>query len=107
EAGRALLLYLALAAAFGSPLILAFKLFWLIPLGVIGATLLLINGRQATRMEERSTTGEIMAIGGLTMTAPAAPYTASGRWEMTALWVWLFGPAYIASHRFFTTLSLS
>src|SRR5262249_40827381 len=107
ETGRTLLLYFALAAAFGLPLILAVKLFWLIPLGVIGAALLLINGRQATRMEERSTTGGIMAIAGLTMTAPAAYYPPSGRWEMTALWVWLFGPAYIASHRFFTTLSLS
>src|SRR5262245_60059316 len=35
-AGRALLIYLALAAAFGSPLIFAFDLYWLIPLGLIG-----------------------------------------------------------------------
>src|SRR5262247_2193878 len=32
EAGRALLIYLTLAAAFGSPLIFVYKLFWLIPL---------------------------------------------------------------------------
>src|SRR5262245_45334496 len=55
-AGKALLLYLALAAAFGSPLIFIFELFWLVPLGLIGASLLLINGKQAMRMEERSTT---------------------------------------------------
>jgi YwiC-like protein len=35
EAGRMLLLYLALAAAFGSPLVIAFKLFWLIPMGLV------------------------------------------------------------------------
>jgi CRP/FNR family transcriptional regulator len=60
-----LLIYLTLAAAFGSPLIFVYKLFWLIPLGLIGAALLLINGKQATRMEERGTAGEIMAIAGL------------------------------------------
>src|SRR5262249_2599683 len=37
EAGKALLIYLALAAAVGSPLVLVFKLFWLIPLGLAGA----------------------------------------------------------------------
>src|SRR5262249_62284529 len=39
EAGRALLLYLSLAAAFGSPVILAFTLFWLISLGGVVASL--------------------------------------------------------------------
>jgi hypothetical protein len=104
EAGKALLLYLALAAAFGSPLILTFELFWLIPLGLVGAALLLINGRQATRMEERSTTGEMMAIGGLTMTGPAAYYVASGRWDATALWLWLLSALYMASSVFYIKL---
>jgi hypothetical protein len=104
EAGSALLLYLALAAAFGSTLVFAFKLFWLIPLGVIGAALLLINGKQATRMEERSMMGEILAIGGLTMTAPAAYYAASGRWEMVGFWLWLLSALYMASSVFYIKL---
>ena len=104
EAGRMLLLYLALAAAFGSPLVVAFKLFWLIPMGLAGAALLLINGAQATRMEERATVSEVMAIGGLTMTAPAAYYAASGRWEMTAFWLWLLSALYMASSVFYIKL---
>jgi YwiC-like protein len=104
EAGRTLLLYFALAAAFGSPLILIFELFWLIPLGLIGAALLLINGKQATRMEERGTTSEIMAIAGLTMTAPATYYAARGRWEMTAVWLWLLSSLYMASSVFYIKL---
>jgi 4-hydroxybenzoate polyprenyltransferase len=104
EAGRTLLLYLALAAAFGSLLIFALKFFWLIPLGMAGAALLLINGKQATRMEERVVTGEIMAIAGLTMTAPAAYYAASGRWEMTAFWLWLLSALYMASSVFYIKL---
>jgi YwiC-like protein len=104
EAGRMLLLYLALAAAFGSPLVVTFKLFWLIPMGLAGAALLLINGAQATRMEERSTAGEVMAIVGLTMTAPAAYYAAIGRWEMTAFWLWLLSALYMASSVFYIKL---
>ena len=104
EAGRALLIYLTLAAAFGSPLIFVYKLFWLIPLGLIGAALLLVNGKQAARMEERETTGEIMAIVGLTMTAPAAYYAASGRWEMTTSWLWLLSALYMASSVFYIKL---
>jgi len=104
EAGKALLLYFALAAALGSPLIFAYKLFWLIPLGLIGAALMLINGKQATRMEERGTTGEIIAIAGLTMTAPAAYYAASGQSEMTALWLWALSALYMASSVFYIKL---
>src|SRR5262249_44627464 len=96
--------YWSLAGGLGSPLILVFELFWLIPLGLIGAALLLINGKQATRMEERGTTGEIMAIAGLTMTAPAAYYAASGRWEMTALWLWLLSALYMTSSVFYIKL---
>jgi len=104
EAGRTLLLYLALAAAFGSPLIFAFNLYLLIPLGLVGASLLLINGKQATRMEERSTTGEILAIGGLTMTAPAAYYAAGGRFDLTAFWLWALSALYMASSVFYIKL---
>jgi hypothetical protein len=45
-----------------------------------------------------------MAIGGLTMTAPAAYYAASGRWEMTALWLWLLSMLYMASSVFYVKL---
>src|SRR5262249_33265359 len=96
--------YWSLAGGLGSPLILIFELFWLIPLGLIGAALLLINGKQATRMEERGTTSEIMAIAGLTMTAPAAYYAASGRWEMTAFWLWLLSALYMTSSVFYIKL---
>jgi hypothetical protein len=106
EAGRMLLLYLALAAALGAPLILAFKLFWLIPLGLVGAALLLINSEQATRLEERSMSSEVMAIGGLTLTAPAAYYTTSGQWNVTAFWLWLLSLLYFASSVFYIKLRI-
>src|SRR5262245_14285887 len=55
-------------------------------------------------MEERSTTGEILAIGGLTMTAPAAYYAAGGRFDVTAFWLWLLSALYMASSVFYIKL---
>jgi hypothetical protein len=60
-------------------------------MGLIGAALLIFNSQQATRLEERTIAGESLAICGLTLTAPAAYYVASGRWDGTALWLWLRG----------------
>src|SRR6266540_3192697 len=55
-------------------------------------------------MEERSPSGEIMAISGVTMTAPAAHHAASGRWDMTALWLWLLSALYMASSVYYIKL---
>jgi hypothetical protein len=105
-AGRMLLLYLALGAAFGAPLIFAYQLYWLILLGLIGAALLLINSKQATQLEERRMTSEVMAIGGLTLTAPAAYYAACGQWDLTAFWLWLLSMLYFASSVFYIKLRI-
>jgi YwiC-like protein len=78
DAARMLVLYLAGAAAFGLPLIFVWRLYLLLPIGLIGVALLLINGRQATQLEERSIAAELLAICGLTLTAPAAHYVARG-----------------------------
>jgi hypothetical protein len=55
-------------------------------------------------MEERSTASEIMAIGGLTLTAPAAYYAARGRLDVAALWLWLLSALYMASSVFYIKL---
>jgi hypothetical protein len=78
----------------------------LVPVGVAGIALLLINGRQATRLEERSVGGELLAIGGLTLTAPAAYYTALGVWDKTALWLWFLSAFYFASSVFYIKLRI-
>jgi hypothetical protein len=106
DTGKLLLLYLALAAVFGLPLIIFFKLFWLVPMGLIGAALLIVNSQQATRLEERTVAGESLAICGLTLTAPAAYYVAVGRWDGTALWLWLLSALYFASSVFYIKLRI-
>jgi hypothetical protein len=105
-AGKLLLIYLALAAAAGLPLIFVWRLIWLMPMGVVGIALLLINGQQSTQLEERSPGNEVLAICGLTLTAPAGYYVARGEWEAAAFWLWLLGAGYFASSVFYIKLRL-
>jgi hypothetical protein len=107
EAGRLLLIYGLIAVLAGAPLIWIYKLYWLIPLALIGSLLLLVNGWQAAEFEDRTVQSEVMAIAGLTMTAPAAFYTASGIWTATAWWLWALSAAYFASSVFYVKLRVT
>src|SRR5215216_789588 len=104
EARRRMLIYLGLAALFGAPLVLISKLFLLAPFGLATLGLLIFNARQAVRREDRTIGGEIMAIAGLTLAAPAAYYTARGRFDSTALWLWALCALYFASSVFYVKL---
>src|SRR5262245_19689770 len=104
EAARLLVIYLAMAAICGLPLIIFYRFVWLAPLGAIGMALLLINGEQGARLEERTMISEALAICGLTLTAPAAYYVASGQWTGKGLWLWLLSIFYFASSVFYIKL---
>lgn len=104
EARRMMLIYLGLAALFGSPLVAVNKLFWLVPLGVATLALLAFNAQQAVRREDRTMSGEVMAILGLTLTAPTAYYVARGTFDQTALWLWVMCALYFASSVFYVKL---
>jgi 4-hydroxybenzoate polyprenyltransferase len=106
DAARLLAVYLALAAVCGLPLIFFYHLVWLALLGAAGLALLLFNGKQAAQLEERSIASEVLAICGLTLTAPAAYYAASGRWDETALWLWALSALYFASSVFYIKLRI-
>lgn len=106
EAARLLIIYLALAALCGLPLIFVYHLVWLAPLGAAGLALLIFNGEQATRLEDRSITGELLAICGLTLSAPAAYYVAVGQWSRTAFWLWALSMLYFASSVFYIKLRI-
>ncbi len=107
QASRLLLIYLLIAAASGIPLVLAYRFHWLLPLALIGSALLIINGWQATDFEDRSVQSEVMAIVGLTMTAPAAHYVASGGMNQTTFWLWGLSAAYFASSVFYVKLRVT
>lgn len=101
EALRFLLLYMSLALVFGAPLLLIYRLWGVIPLAAGAILLLFLNAEQAVRREDRTVRGEILAILGLTLTAPAAHYVGSRGWDDTALWLWGFSALYFASSVFY------
>ena len=107
EAFRFSLSYLAIAGVFGSPLLLFYHLYWFIALGLAALLLLAINAWQAVRREDRTIGSEMMAIAGLTLTAPAAFYAARGAFEVTALWLWALCAVYFASSVFYVKLRVS
>src|SRR5215212_9723585 len=104
QARRMMIVYLALGALFGAPLILVYKLLWLIPLAIATLGLLFLNAQQAVRREDRSIGGETIAILGLTLTAPTAYYAARGVWDAHALWLWGACALYFTSSVFYVKL---
>lgn len=101
---RLLVSYLALALLSGLPLLWVWRLYALVPLGLVGVLLLLLNGRQGAQLEERTLGNELLAIGGLTLTAPAAYYVARGVWDERAWWLWALSALYFASSVFYIKL---
>lgn len=107
QARRLTVAYLALAALFGAPLVLLSRLYWLVPLAIATAILLMVNARKAVRGEDRSVAGEMVAIAGLTLTAPAAYYVSRGVFDVTAIWLWMLCALYFASSVFYVKLRVT
>lgn len=99
--------YVLLAALFGAPLVLIYHLNWLAPAALAAAILLTVNAQRAVRREDRTISGETMAIAGLTMTAPAAYYAGHGVVDATALWLWALCALYFASSVFYVKLRVN
>ncbi len=96
--------YMALAGAAAAPLVIADQLYGILPLAALTAALLLWNGGQAAKREERTMTTEITGIAGLCLAAPAAHYTGAGSWQPTAAWLWLACVLYFVSSVFYVKL---
>lgn len=107
EALQRLGIYLCLAGLSIAPLILAGRLFALVPLGLAALMLLAVNAEMAAKREDRTILGEILAIAGLTMTAPAAYYVAEGTWDARAIWLWSLSALFFASSVFYIKLRVN
>lgn len=107
EALRYLAGYLLMGGTFAIPLFVVWGLYWLAPFAAGAGLLLGFNMAQASRRDDRTATGEILAIIGLTMTAPAAYYVARGALELTALWLWVLCAMYFASSVFYVKLRVN
>lgn len=104
ESLRVMLIYLVLAGASAAPLIFVSHLFWLAPLGLVAIALLAFNAEQGARREDRTVMGEMIAILGLTLTAPATYYVARAEWNAVALGLWGLCALYFASSVFYVKL---
>ncbi len=100
----ALIACLGFAIVCGLPLVVIDHLFALIPLGSASAVLLAINTEQSARREDRTVANEILAIAGLTLTAPTAYYAVRGEWDATAVCLWAMCALYFASSVFYVRL---
>jgi hypothetical protein len=99
--GRAAAWQLGGAGACTLLLLVLFRPPWaLVPLGLFGALVLGVHLVQMRRREARTVGGEILAILGLTATAPAAHLVATGSWNRGALGLWALAALFFASSVF-------
>lgn len=91
---------LAGSVAFVVPLVTVWHLWWLAMFGAIAAPL-------AFRKTERSVTMQLLAVCGLTMTAPAAWYTATGHFDTPALLLWFLNALYFAGGVFYVKMHVA
>jgi len=94
----ALLLAASLAAAL--PLFVVWKLWWLVAFSGVAAVL----AAQPTR---RHLLMQLTATVGLVLTAPAAWYTATGRLDATAFWLWLWNGLYFVGGLLYVRMRLA
>lgn len=104
DSGKALLVCAAVAAAGGAVLAGVYGLWGLIPIGVIGVAMLVLNAELAVRRQGRTVSTEFLGVVSSSVNAAAANYTAHGRWTTEAFWVWLLCAAYFTSSIFYVKL---
>jgi hypothetical protein len=88
---------LAGSAVCGLPLLIVWKLWWLAAFGVVAAPL-------AFRKTERSAVMQLLAVAGLTLTAPAAWYVATGKLDYR---LWLWNVLYFAGGVFYVKMHIA
>ncbi len=91
---------LALSAAAAIPLVLVWHRWWLLAFGALAAPL-------AFRKTERALPMQLLAMTGLTLTAPAAWYVATGRLDAGAWGLWLLNSLFFAGAFFHVKMHLA
>ncbi len=91
---------LAGSAACTAVLLLQWRLWWLTAFGAAATPL-------AFRKTERSVAAQLIAVAGLTLTAPAAWYAATGRMDAKAAWLWLLNVLYFCGGVFYVKMHIA
>jgi hypothetical protein len=84
--------------------VLFYHLYWVVAFGLVTLFLLGANTWQAVRREDRTIGSEIMAIVGLTLSAPAAYYVSGVGTAPVGLLLWLLCALYFISSVFYVKL---
>jgi hypothetical protein len=100
------IVYGSSAVLCGGWLIVADRLYWLIPLGVLGAALLIYHWWLVERRREMSARGELAGIFGLALGAPLAYYVSTGTLNGTALGLWIVSALYFGGTVFYIKLKV-
>jgi hypothetical protein len=106
-APRFAILYLLLAAVAGLPLLFVAGLWGLMGFAAAGAAILGLNTMQGLEREDRTATGEIAAILGMTLTAPAALYVTRLSLDRGAALLWLLCVLYFSSSVFYVKMRVA
>lgn len=93
-------LLLATSFACVAPLVFLWHLWWLVAFGAVAAPL-------AFRKTERSVAMQLVAVAGLTLTAPAAWYAATGGLDRRAWLLWLLNVLYFAGGVFYVKMHVA
>jgi hypothetical protein len=88
------------SAACLAPLLLVWRLWWLVALGIPVAP-------WAFRRTEHSVLRQLLAVSGLSLTAPAAWYVATGRLDRDAGFLWTLNVLYFAGGLFYVKMHLA
>ena len=98
--------YGLIAAFSGAWLILIERLYFLIPIGLIGATLVAFHLWLVYRNQEMSAYGDLTGIAGLALGAPLMYYAASGQLDGTAMLLWLVNALYFGGTVYYIKLKV-
>ena len=82
------------------------RLYGLLPLGLIGAALLVYHWWLVEKRREMSAAGELAGIAALALGAPLAYYTATGQFDSTAALLWLLNALYFGGTVFYIKLKV-
>ncbi|HTP10793.1 MAG TPA: YwiC-like family protein [Anaerolineae bacterium] len=100
------IVYGLIAAVCGGWLIVINQLYWLIPLSMVGAALLVYHWWLVERRKEMSARGELAGIFGLALGAPLAYYASTGRLDGVALMLWIVNALYFGGTVFYIKLKV-
>lgn len=101
---RWFVIYLVAGLAATVPLLLYYKLWYLLPLGGASALVLSAHLYLSTNRAERRLLGEFLGVAGLTLTAPGAYYVLEGRVDEVALFLWFWNLLYFTSGIFYVKM---